>query len=81
MSSELFLGLDIGTSGVKSIIIDHHGTQINLGSQEYPMICAEPGMAEIDPGQILTAFIKVARDSVAELGSKGHYIEAAGLST
>jgi gluconokinase len=81
MSSELFLGLDIGTSGIKAIVIDGRGNQVNLYSREYPMICTEPGMAEIDPEQILTAFIQVARDSVAEPGSKGHYIEAVGLST
>ncbi len=81
MPSELFLGLEIGTSGIKAIVIDGHGNQIGLCSREYPMICAGPGMAEIDPEQIMAAFIQVTRDLVTDSGLKGNCVEAIGIST
>ena len=43
------LGIDIGTSGTKTIAIDEHGTILASASAEYPCDHPRPGWSEQDP--------------------------------
>ena len=43
------IGLDVGTSGAKCIIIDENGKVIASSTQEYPLFTPRPGRAEQNP--------------------------------
>ena len=44
------IGLDVGTSGVKGIAIDHDGAVLAVAEEGYPLSTPQPGWAEQDPG-------------------------------
>jgi len=43
------IGLDVGTSGVKGIAIDHDGAVLAVAEEGYPLSTPQPGWAEQDP--------------------------------
>ena len=47
--SEMLVGLDIGTSAVKGIAIDHDGRVAAIAEASYPLSTPQPGWAEQDP--------------------------------
>jgi xylulokinase len=47
--SEAFLGIDLGTSSVKVLVVDLDGTVRGSGSAEYRTLRPQPGWAEQDP--------------------------------
>ncbi len=47
--SKYLIGLDIGTSGAKCILVDDRGTVLASSTQEYPLYTPKPGWAEQDP--------------------------------
>jgi len=49
MESPYLLGVDLGTSSVKTIIINREGRIISSGSQEYSLKTPQSGWAEQDP--------------------------------
>lgn len=44
-----FIGIDIGTSGTKTVLFDHHGTMVASSTYEYPLYQPRIGWAEQDP--------------------------------
>ncbi|HNZ39477.1 MAG TPA: FGGY family carbohydrate kinase, partial [Candidatus Latescibacteria bacterium] len=42
----LLLGLDIGTTGVKALVIDDSGHTLGRHTVEYPLLIPKPGWAE-----------------------------------
>ncbi|SCP98541.1 xylulokinase [Anaerobium acetethylicum] len=44
------LGIDLGTTNVKAIIMDEHGTVVSSASRANSLIFPGPGMVEQDPG-------------------------------
>ena len=49
MASKYLIGLDIGTSGAKCILVDDKGAVLASSTQEYPLSTPKPGWAEQDP--------------------------------
>ena len=49
MGKKYLIGLDIGTSGAKCIIVDNEGTVLASSTQEYPLYTPKPGWAEQHP--------------------------------
>ena len=45
----LYIGIDLGTSGVKLLLMDVHGKIINIVTKEYPLYFPQPGWAEQNP--------------------------------
>jgi xylulokinase len=60
------LGLDVGTTGCKSIIFDEYGEIISYAYKEYPEIYPRPGWVEMDPELIWAAIKEVILKSVLE---------------
>lgn len=79
MIERLFMGVDIGTSGVRAAIFNTEGNQISLCYKEYPIICNEHRMAELDPELIFSLLISVVRDCIKKNNTPANYIEAIGL--
>ena len=44
-----FLGIDVGTTGCKAILVDENGELIAKGVEEYPLYTPRPNWAEQDP--------------------------------
>ena len=44
-----FLGLDIGTTGVKAVLFDEKGTVCGSGLAEYTLETPSPDIVELDP--------------------------------
>ena len=47
--TQALIGLDVGTTGVKAVAIDHDGHLLASASEEYPLSTPHPGWAEQDP--------------------------------
>ena len=73
----MFLGLDLGTSSVKALVLDEGGEVRGEGSAPYRVHAPSPGWAESDPQDWWTAAAEAAR---AATGSRGEQIRAVGLS-
>ncbi len=49
MVIETALGIDLGTSGAKAVLVDGQGDARAIASAEYPIAEPRPGWAEQDP--------------------------------
>ena len=74
------LGIDIGTSGTKTIAIDESGAILASASAEYPCEHPKPGWSEQDPEFWWKATIATVRDVLAKANLKPGDIAAIGLS-
>ena len=67
--SEAFLGIDLGTSSVKALVVDLDGTVRGTGSAEYPVLRPQPGWAEQDPDAWWDATSTAVRQAVGWSGA------------
>lgn len=56
------LGLDVGTSGCKAVVIDQRGAILARTQRGYTTSAPQPGRLEIDPGELWRAVQAVIRD-------------------
>jgi xylulokinase len=45
----VFLGIDLGTSSLKALVLDVDGSIVGTGSAPYPLLTPQPGWAEAEP--------------------------------
>lgn len=74
-----FLGLDLGTSAVKALLVDEEGRVLGRGAAEHPTSHPHPGCAEQDPADWWAAAVAAVRAAVGEAGAGGE-VAAIGLS-
>jgi xylulokinase len=58
---EVFVGLDLGTSSLKGVVVSSAGEVLARAQAGYPTRRSEPGRAEQDPGRWTGAAIEVVR--------------------
>ena len=58
-----YIGIDLGTSAVKLLLMDGEGKILNVVSREYPLMFPQPGWSEQDPD----AWIRETWTGIAEL--------------
>ena len=75
MNRSVFIGIDLGTSAVKLLLVDQQGTVLNTVSREYPLYFPEPGWSEQDPADWWTA----VRAGVRELTAGFDASKVAGI--
>jgi len=75
-----YLGIDIGTSGTKTLLIDADGQVISEANTEYPIHQPKPGWTEQDPEDWWKATVKTVRMVVRKAKLKPEDIRAIGLS-
>ncbi|HZC36584.1 MAG TPA: FGGY family carbohydrate kinase, partial [Chthoniobacterales bacterium] len=63
-STSALLGIDLGTSSVKVVVVSTSGKILGLGSVEYPILTPEPGWAEQDPEEWWNATIQAVRQAI-----------------
>src|ERR687894_2535179 len=73
----MLLGLDLGTSSVKALLLDEGGAPLGEGSASYAVRAPRPGWAESSPEDWWAAVLE-AKD--AAVGRRGAEVTALGLS-
>lgn len=76
----LFLGIDIGTTGTKAVVIDTRGAVVADATAEHPVSYPKPGWAEQNPEDWWTSTISAVRRCTAGGADIAAGIEAIGLS-
>lgn len=79
MGNEFALGLDLGTSALKAIVIDDKCHVISVTSRRYPLSRPGPGLAEQDPDNWWAAVVSALHDLEAQ-GVELSRIACIGLS-
>ncbi len=70
-AEQCLVGLDVGTSAVKGVAIDHEGTVLALAEAEYPLSTPQPGFSEQDPEDWWTASERVLAELREAAGAPG----------
>lgn len=60
----LYIGIDLGTSAVKLLLMDGEGKILNIVSREYPLSFPHPGWSEQDPAHWLRETVAGVRELV-----------------
>ncbi len=76
----VYLGIDIGTSGTKTLLIDEQGQILAEANTGYPIYHPRPLWSEQDPEDWWQATVKTVRAVVSEAKVKAHDVKAIGLS-
>jgi xylulokinase len=76
----MLLGLDIGTSSVKAILVDPHGVVRGVGSAAVPLHTPRSGWTEQQPEDWWDASVSAVRGVLAMVPGAGSKVAAVGLS-
>ena len=76
----IFLGIDIGTSGTKTLAINEHGKILGEATSLYPSYHPKPLWSEQDPEDWWLATVKTVRAVVKQARLKAADVKAIGLS-
>ncbi len=77
---EYLLGLDIGTTGAKAVLVDGAGGVVARATSEYPLHTPKPGWAEQDPEDWWRGTVEAVRRVMAEAGARPEEVRGIGLS-
>ena len=75
-----YLGLDIGTSGTKALLITEAGQPVASDTREYPLSTPRPLWAEQDPDDWWKAVVAATKAVLEKAGARGDEIAGIGLS-
>ena len=70
MTEAALMGVDLGTSGVKVVIIDEDGNMLAQASSKYPISTPAPNWAEQDPESWWSAVREAIRAALKILGPR-----------
>ncbi|MCL1866802.1 MAG: FGGY family carbohydrate kinase, partial [Oscillospiraceae bacterium] len=74
------LGIDIGTSGTKTVLFDREGSPVSSATYEYPLYTLQNGYAEQSPEDWWNAVTDGVKDVLDESGINADDIVGIGLS-
>lgn len=77
---KVIIGLDIGTSGCKSILVDDTGVILASYTEEYPLYTPRSGWSEQNPEDWWRACVNAIRNMLRISGSEGRILTGIGLS-
>ncbi|MFW5418834.1 sugar kinase [Nocardiopsis sp. CNT-189] len=69
MGTDALLGVDLGTSGVKALVIGVDGELLGEAEAGYPVRSPQPGWAEGDPGEWWAATVRAVRSALERAAS------------
>ncbi len=85
-SDALFLGIDVGTTGTKCVVIDAHGSILGDATAEHAVSYPRPTWSEQDPHAWWTSTVAAVREALARSNADcacsdcGQRVESIGLS-
>lgn len=76
MKMKLYIGIDLGTSAAKLLLMDAGGSVLNVVTKEYPLEFPQPGWSQQDPAH----WYKAVMEGIPELlqGFDGAQVEGIG---
>ncbi len=74
------IGIDIGTSATKTILMDEQGKVLAQASMAYPMEQPQNGWAEQNPEDWVRASVETIKKVIADAGIDGNAVKGIGLS-
>jgi xylulokinase len=80
LRAPFFLGIDIGTSGTKCVVIDARGEIAGDATAEHPVSYPRPGWAEQDPADWWRSTVAAVKAACAQSPGAAAQVEAIGLS-
>ena len=63
----VWIGVDLGTTGVRAIAYDIHGNNVCASEAFYPLLTPHPDWAEENPLQIFESVEQVIAETAAQL--------------
>ncbi len=75
-----YLGIDVGTSGTKALIMAASGRVLATATGEHGLSAPRPAWSEQDPRQWWSATMKATRTAIAKAGITGRQIAGIGLT-
>lgn len=80
-NQEVWIGVDVGTTGVRAIAYTEKGQQVCASEAFYPLLTPHPDWAEESPLQIYEAVEEVIRNTSDQLRYKNKKLAGVALST
>jgi xylulokinase len=80
MSNQYLIGIDIGTSGAKCILMDKCGSVLASSTHEYPLYTPRPGWGEQHPLDWWEAVKHGLKDILAKSGVPGDHVMGVSFS-
>ena len=78
---EHLLGLDYGTGGAKTTIINSEGKELSYVFEEYPILTPKPGWSEHDPGRYWDIACRIIKRAISDAGISPHEIKGIAVSS
>ena len=75
-----YLGIDVGTSGTKALLIDAKARILATATAEHGISSPKPGWSEQNPDDWWTTTVKATRAAIKKAGIDGKKIVGVGLS-
>src|SRR5688500_11298415 len=80
-ASPTVMGVDLGTGGVRAIVIDAHtGALLSSATAEYPLLTPKPQWAEQNPDDWWRASQQAIREALTRAGDAAQNLVALGLT-
>ncbi len=76
----VLLGLDIGTTGAKTVLIDQTGRVLAAATSGYPLLTPRPGWTEQEPDRWWDGAAISIREALDQAGVRGADVAAVGLT-
>lgn len=77
---EYLLGIDLGTSGTKTVLFDTNGVAVASATVEYPMYQPQNGWAEQAPQDWWNACVSTVRTVLSQSGAAPQSVKGVGIS-
>jgi xylulokinase len=76
----MYLGIDLGTSGLRALLVDEDGKAVATAEVGYPVSHPIPGWSEQDPADWLAAFRSVIADLLDRAGPQMAQLRGIGVA-
>lgn len=80
MTKNLFLGIDISTTGAKALLMDATGAVVTTATTALPLSTPKPLWSEQDPHDWWNGIVASIRQALAQAGANGDDVTAIGLT-
>ncbi len=80
MSEHYYLGLDLGTGSIKTVIFDQDGKEVGIASEEYPVYSPNNGWSEQETKDWYNAAMRTMKKALDESGIDRSKVKGLGFS-